>query len=124
MNTAVSLPDKNKDEATKIAMGYRWYGFESSAEGYRLDAVLLSEEEFKVIKKVFESREIVFDEVYSGCYTIFGSEDGYDTKLDLMRAYAKEHYVDPADIRDEDMAVIIGKEQDEGLFDEEEEEEE
>ena len=103
-------------------MDKKWYGFESCAEGGSLDAVQLTKEEFAIVKKVFDAREIIYDEGYSGCYTIFGSEDGYDSKLDLMRAYAKEHYIHPEDIADEDMAAIIEKEQDEGLFDEEEEE--
>lgn len=38
-----------------------------------------------------------------------------------MRAYARKHYVDPVDITDGEMGVIIGREQDEGLLDDEEE---
>ena len=105
-------------------MDKKWYGFESYAEdgSLELEAVQLTEEEFAIIKKVFDAREVLYDEGYSGHYALFGPVYGYNSKLDLMRAYAKEHYVDPVDISDEDMAVIIGKEQDEGLFDEEEEE--
>ena len=102
-------------------MDKKWYGFEAYAEGGRLDAVQLTKEEFTIVKKFFDSREELYREAYSGSYELFGSADGYDTKLDLLRAYAKENYVDPVDIADEDMAVIIGKEQDAGLFDEEEE---
>ncbi len=40
-----------------------------------------------------------------------------------MRAYAKEtSFLHTEDIKDADIAAIIEKEQDEGLFDEEEEE--
>lgn len=124
MNTAVSLPNKNDDEVTKMAMGYRWYAFESISEGSRLDVIQLSEEEFAVIQKFFKEREALVNEPYSGSYNMFGSTNGYETKLDVLRAYAKENYVDPVDITDEDMAVIIGREQDEGLFDDEDEEEE
>ena len=102
-------------------MDKKWYGFESYAEGGSLDAVQLTKEEFTVVKKIFDAREVLYDEGYSGSYNLFGSEDGYDSKLDLMRAYAKEHYVEPVDITDGDMAVIIEKEQDEVLFEEEEE---
>lgn len=127
MNTAVSLPNKNSDEATKIAMGYRWYVFESISEGSRLDAIQLTEEEFAVVQKFFKEREALVNEPYSGSYNMFGSANGYDTKLDALRAYAKENYVDPVDITDKDIAAIIENEQDEQdeeLFDEEEEENE
>ena len=102
-------------------MDKKWYGFESYAEGGSLDAVQLTKEEFAIVKKAFDACETIYDEGYSGSFSLFGSEDGYDSKLDLMRAYAKEHYVDPVDITDEDMAAIIEKEQDEDLFEEEEE---
>lgn len=102
-------------------MDKKWYGFETYAEGGSLYAVQLTKEEFAVVKRAFYSCETIYDEGYSGSISLLGSEDGYDSKLDLMRAYAKEHYVDPVDITDADMAVIIGKEQDEGLFEEEEE---
>lgn len=102
-------------------MNKKWYGFESYADGGSLDAVQLTKEEFAIVKKAFDTCETIYDEGYSGSFSLFGSEDGYDSKLDLMRAYAKEHYVDPVDITDEDMAAIIEKEQDEGLFEEEEE---
>ena len=122
MNTAVSLPDKNSDEATKIAMGYRWYGFETYAEGGSLDAVLLNKDEYAVVKRIFDEGETIYDEGYSGSVSLFGSEDGYESKLDLMRAYAKEtSFLHPEDIIDKDMAAIIEKEQDEGLFEEEDE---
>lgn len=111
MNTAVSLPDKNSDEDTRIAMGYRWYGFESYAEGGSLEAVLLTKEEFELVKKVFNTRETIYDEGYSGSVSLFGSEDGYESKLDLMRAYAKEaSFLHTEDIIDKDMAAIIEKE--------------
>lgn len=122
MNTAVSLPDKNSDEATKIAMGYRWYGFETYAEGGSLDAMLLTKDEFAIVKRIFDEGETLYDEGYSGSFSLFGSEDGYDSKLDLMRAYAKEtRFLHTEDIIDKDIATIIEKEQDEGLFEEEEE---
>lgn len=103
-------------------MDKKWYGFESYAEGGSLEAVLLTKDEFAVVKKVFEAREVLYDEGYSGSFSLFGSEDGYDSKLDLMRAYAKEaRFLHPEDIIDKDMAAIIEKEQEEGLFEEEEE---
>lgn len=103
-------------------MDKKWYGFESYAEGGSLEAVQLTKEEFAVVKKVFDAREVLYDEGYSGSYNLFGSEDGYDSKLDLMRAYAKEaSFLHTEDITDKDMAAIIEKEQDEGLFEEEEE---
>ena len=99
-------------------MDKKWYGFESYAEGGRLDAVQLTKEEFVVVKNVFDTREVLYDEGYSGSYELFGSEVGYNSKLDLLRAYAKEaRFLHPEDIADEDMAAIIEKEQDEGLFD-------
>lgn len=99
-------------------MDKKWYGFESYAEGGSLEAVQLTKEEFAVFKKVFNTRETIYDEGYSGIFSLFGSEDGYDSKLDLMRAYAKEtSFLHIDDIIDDDMAAIIEKEQDEGLFD-------
>lgn len=68
MNTAVSLPNKNDDEATKIAMGYRWYVFEGNAEGTCADMALMSEEEAEVIKRFFENRISFYDEGYAGTY--------------------------------------------------------
>ena len=103
-------------------MDKKWYGFESYAEGGSLDAVQLTKEEFAIVKKIFDTGETIYDEGYSGSFSLFGSEDGYDSKLDLMRAYAKEtRFLHTEDIADEDMAAIIEKEQDEGLFEEEEE---
>lgn len=99
-------------------MNKKWYGFESYAEGGSLDAMQLTKEEFAVVKKAFCTRESLYDEGYTGIYSLFGSEDGYDSKLDLMRAYAKEaSFLHTEDITDEDMAAIIEKEQNEGLFD-------
>lgn len=103
-------------------MDKKWYGFESYAEGGSLEAVQLTKEEFAVVKKIFDTGETIYDEGYSGSFSLFGSEDGYDSKLDLMRAYAKEtSFLHTEDITDKDIAAIIEKEQDEGLFEEEEE---
>lgn len=99
-------------------MDKKWYGFESYAEGGSLDAVQLTKEEFAVVKKIFDEGETLYAEAYSGSFSLFGSEDGYDSKLDLMRAYAKEaSFLHTEDITDADIAAIIEKEQDEGLFD-------
>lgn len=99
MNTAVSLPDKNSDEATKIAMGYRWYIFEGNAEGDRADMALLSEEEYKVIKRFFENKMSFYDEGYAGEYYPLKSLGAFDSKEDAVNAYMNKHcYSDPDDL--------------------------
>ena len=102
-------------------MDKKWYGFETYAEGGSLDAVQLTKEEFAIVRKIFDEGETLYDEGYSGSFSLFGSTDGYDSKLDVMRAYAKERYIHIEDITDEDIAMMIEEEQDEGLFEEEEE---
>lgn len=87
MNTAVSLPDKNNDEATKIAMGYRWYIFEGSAEGNCADMALLSEEEYEVIKRFFKNKINFYEEGYSGDYYPRKDLDGYRSKEEAVNQY-------------------------------------
>jgi len=94
----------------------KWYGFESYAEGSSLDAVQLTKEEFAIVKKIFDTGETLYDEGYSGSFSLFGSTDGYDSKLDVLREYAKERYIHREDITDEDMAMIIEEEQNEKLI--------
>lgn len=91
MNTAVSLPDKNNDEATKIAMGYRWYLFEGDAEGRRADVMLLSEEEAKLVNHVLDHMIHMVDEGYSGCLWMRDDLGGFDSKEDAFKAYCKEN---------------------------------
>lgn len=89
MNTAVSLPDKNSDEATKIAMGYRWYIFEGSAEGNKADMALLSEEEVEVVKRFFENRITFYDEGYAGTYDMSECKP-FDTKEEAVKQFIKD----------------------------------
>lgn len=89
MNTAVSLPDKNNDEATKIAMGYRWYIFEGKAEGDRADMALLSEEEAEVIKRFFENRISFYDEGYAGTYDML-SCGPFDSKEEAVNGFIED----------------------------------
>lgn len=91
MNTAVSLPDKNSDEATKIAMGYKWYLFEGDAEGRRADVMLLSEEEAKIVNHVLDHMIHMVDEGYSGCLWMRDDLGGFDSKEDAFKAYCKEN---------------------------------
>jgi len=88
MNTAVSLPNKNDDEATKIAMGYRWYIFEGNAEGTCADMVLLSEEEAEVIKRFFKNRISFYDEGYAGTYDML-SCGPFNSKEDAVNGFIK-----------------------------------
>lgn len=89
MNTAVSLPDKNSDEATKIAMGYRWYIFEGCAEGNRADMALLSDEEAEVVKRFFENRKCFYDEGYAGTYDML-SCGPFDSKEEAVNQFIKD----------------------------------
>lgn len=89
MNTAVSLPDKNNDEATKITMGYRWYVFEGRAEGNRADMALLSEEEAEVIKRFFENKMCFYDEDYAGTYDML-SCGPFDSKEEAVNGFIED----------------------------------
>lgn len=88
MNTAVSLPDKNNDEATKIAMGYKYYIFVGSAEGDRADMALLSEEEAEVIKSFFDNKITFYDEGYAGEYDMI-SCGPFDSKEEAVNGFIK-----------------------------------
>lgn len=99
MNTAVSLPNKNNDEATKIAMGYKYYIFEGNAEATCADMALLSEEEAEVIKRFFKNRISFYDEGYAGDYYPRKDLDGYKSKEEAVNAYMNKHcYIDPDDL--------------------------
>lgn len=89
MNTAVSLPDKNNDEATKIAMGYRWYVFEGNAEGTCADMALLSEEEAEVVKRFFKNRISFYDEGYAGTYDML-SCGPFDSKEETVNQFIED----------------------------------
>ena len=89
MNTAVSLPDKNSDEATKIAMGYKWYIFEGKAEDNRADMALLTEEEAEVIKRFFENRISFYDEGYSGAYDMLPIGP-FDSKEEAVNQFIED----------------------------------
>ena len=99
MNTAVSLPNKNDDEDIKLAIGFRWYVFESSAEGDHADMALLSEEEYEVIKRFFENKINFYEEGYSGDYYPLKSLGAFDSKEEAVNAYMNKHcYSDSDDL--------------------------
>ena len=90
MNTAVSLPGKNDDEATKIAMGYRWYVLEHHAEGLFAELAQFTEEEAKLFEKILNYTDDTvefYDEGHSGFMTIRTDLGGFDTKKEAIKKW-------------------------------------
>lgn len=105
MNTAVSLPDKNSDEATKITVGFRWYIIEHHAEGCSADLALLTPEFAEAMAKVINSTEDTistirfYDEGYSGYTEIRTDLGGFKTKKEAIDKWrAGKRFIEDDDI--------------------------